>query len=117
MTTVAFGFLGLIDPVLNFNFTSVPQTGLNGRTVDVIAANMLGGSSGHNGMQVHRGQKDDYDRWGSYFGPTSQWSWDGLLPYFKKVPYDANPDRNAPAADDPQGVALPRSRSSSRCRQ
>jgi choline dehydrogenase-like flavoprotein len=36
-------------------------------------------------MQVHRGQKDDYDRWGSYFGQPSQWSWDGLLPYFKKV--------------------------------
>jgi len=42
--------------------------------VDVIVAKMLGGSSGHNGFQVHRGQKDDYDRWGFYFEPKSQWS-------------------------------------------
>lgn len=86
---MAFGFLGLIDPALNFNFTSVPQPGLNGRTVNVIVGKLLGGSSGHNGMQVHRGQKDDYDRWGSYFAGRPQWSWDGLLPYFKKVCYDA----------------------------
>lgn len=46
---------------------------------------MLGGSSGVNGMQVQRGQKEDYDRWGSYFSDNSEWSWDGLLPYFKKV--------------------------------
>ncbi|KAB5539476.1 GMC oxidoreductase-like protein [Coniochaeta sp. 2T2.1] len=85
VTTVAFGFLGLIDPTLNFNHSSVPQPGLNGRSVDVIVGKMLGGSSGHNGLQVHRGQKDDYDRWGSYFGKGSSWSWDGLLPYFKKA--------------------------------
>ncbi|KAH8889126.1 alcohol oxidase [Thozetella sp. PMI_491] len=85
VTTVAFGFLGLIDPALHFNFSSAPQSGLNGRTFDVIAATMLGGSSGHNGMQVHRGQKEDYDRWGSYFGPKPEWSWDRLLPYFKKA--------------------------------
>ncbi|KAK4163120.1 GMC oxidoreductase-like protein [Cladorrhinum sp. PSN259] len=85
VTTVSYGFLAFIDPTLNFNITSVPQTGLNGRTVDVVVGKMLGGSSGHNGLQVHRGQKDDYDRWGSYFGRRSQWSWDGLLPYFKKA--------------------------------
>jgi choline dehydrogenase-like flavoprotein len=83
---VAFGYLGLIDPSLSYNFPSVPQTNLNGRTVGVIAGMMLGGSSGVNGMQVHRGQREDYDRWGSYFGKKSEWSWDGLLPYFKKVP-------------------------------
>jgi choline dehydrogenase-like flavoprotein len=52
----------------------------------VIGGQMLGGSSGVNGMQVVRGQREDYDRWGSYFGKKSDWSWDGLLPYFKKVP-------------------------------
>jgi choline dehydrogenase-like flavoprotein len=46
---------------------------------------MLGGSSGVNGLQVHRGHKDDYNRWGGFFGEGSEWSWEGLLPYFKKA--------------------------------
>lgn len=82
---MAFGFLGLTDPTLSFNFTFVPQESLGCLTVDVVVGAMLGGSSDHNGMQTHRGQKDDYDRWGSYFGPRSHSSWDGLLPYFKKA--------------------------------
>ena len=75
----------MIDPTLTFNITSAPQPGLNNRTVAVIAGQILGGSSGVNGMQVVRGQKEDYNRWGSYFGGNSDWSWEGLLPYFKKA--------------------------------
>jgi choline dehydrogenase len=68
-----------------FSFASVPQVNLGNRTTNVIGGVMLGGSSGVNGFQVHRGQKEDYDGWGSRFGNSSGWSWDGLLPYFKKV--------------------------------
>jgi choline dehydrogenase len=82
---VSGGFLGLVDPTLSFRFPSVPQAGLNGRTIDVVGGVMLGGSSGVNGMQVHRGQKADYDRWADYFDRRSSWNWDSLLPYFKKV--------------------------------
>src|SRR5205085_1089586 len=86
VTTVGLGFLGLTDPALNFNFSSAPQTSLGGRSFPVLVGKMLGGSSGHNGMQVHRGQKEDYDRWSSYFGPkSSAWGWDDILPYFKKA--------------------------------
>lgn len=46
---------------------------------------MLGGSSGVNGFQAHRPQKEDIDAWGKYFGDDSEWNWDALLPYFKKV--------------------------------
>ncbi|KAK3984280.1 pyranose dehydrogenase [Cladorrhinum sp. PSN332] len=85
VTTVKQGFWGILDPENFFNFSSVPQTLLNGRTVAVIGGTMLGGSSGVNGFQVLRGQKEDYDRWGQYFGSRSDWSWNGLLPYFKKA--------------------------------
>ena len=85
MTTVSLGFWGLLDPSLTFNIPSVPQPNLNGRSIPVIVGKVLGGSSGVNGMQVLRGQKEDYNRWGSYFRKNSAWSWDGLLPYFKKV--------------------------------
>ncbi|KAH6612784.1 GMC oxidoreductase-like protein [Chaetomium sp. MPI-SDFR-AT-0129] len=85
VTLVAGGFWGLIDPTLTFNISSAPQEGLNNRRISVIGGILLGGSSGVNGMQVVRGQKEDYDRWGAYFGNKSDWSWDGLLPYFQKA--------------------------------
>ncbi|KAK4188931.1 pyranose dehydrogenase [Podospora australis] len=85
VTTVGMGFFGILDPENLYNITSLPQPNLNGRTIAVLAGNLLGGSSGVNGMQVVRGQKEDYDRWGEYFGKRSEWSWDGLLPYFKKA--------------------------------
>ncbi|KAK0616994.1 GMC oxidoreductase-like protein [Immersiella caudata] len=85
VTTVGMGFFGITDPTLFFNYSSAPQPGLNGRRIDVIAGQILGGSSGVNGFQVHRGQKEDYDRWASYFGRKTSWGWDDVLPYFKKA--------------------------------
>ena len=33
-----------------------------------------------------RGTTEDYDRWGQFFSnSSSEWSWNGLLPYFKKA--------------------------------
>lgn len=46
---------------------------------------MLGGSSGVNGFQAHRPQKEDINAWGRYFSQDSEWNWENLLPYFKKV--------------------------------
>ncbi|KAK7446786.1 glucose oxidase [Colletotrichum acutatum] len=85
VNTVTTGLLSWRNQSHTFNFSSVPQEGLNGRKINVIGGVMLGGSTGVNAMQVHRGQKEDYDRWGSYFRNDSEWSWDGLLPYFKKA--------------------------------
>ena len=85
MTTVSSGFWGLLDPTLTFAFDSTPQEALNNRTFIVRGGMILGGSSGVNGMQVVRGQREDYDRWGQYFGRNSGWSWNSLLPYFRKV--------------------------------
>ncbi|KAL2258001.1 hypothetical protein VTK26DRAFT_8850 [Humicola hyalothermophila] len=85
VTTVSGGSGGLRDPTLTFVINSVPQSNLNDRQIAVIGGQVLGGSSAVNGMQVLRGQKEDYDRWGQYFGKKSEWSWDGLLPYFRKA--------------------------------
>ncbi|KAJ0300862.1 hypothetical protein COL516b_008035 [Colletotrichum fioriniae] len=85
VNTVTTGLLSWRNQSHTFNFSSLPQEGLNGRKINVIGGVMLGGSTGVNAMQVHRGQKEDYDRWGSYFSNESEWSWDGLLPYFKKA--------------------------------
>jgi choline dehydrogenase-like flavoprotein len=69
-------------------FASTPQENLNGRTQNVILGNTVGGSSAVNAMITARGSAEDYNRWGQLFGKkdTYGWNWEGLLPYFKKVP-------------------------------
>ncbi|KAJ7176454.1 glucose dehydrogenase short protein [Mycena filopes] len=64
-------------------YTSIPQPGLNGRSVDVLRARMLGGCTSHNGMVYTRGSADDYNRFAEVTGDPG-WSWDRLLPYFFK---------------------------------
>ena len=51
----------------------------------MLAGNLVGGSSAVNAMMTIRGTKEDYDRWGQFFSNSSEWSWSGLLPYFKKA--------------------------------
>lgn len=87
VNTVSTGFASYRNTSHLFSFPSVPQEGLNGRTFSVMGGVMLGGSSGVNALQCQRGQKEDYDRWGDYFSKCSDWSWEGILPYFKKVKF------------------------------
>lgn len=44
---------------------------------------MLGGTSALNFLAWTRASSVEYDSWQS-FVPGSTWSWEGLLPYFKK---------------------------------
>lgn len=74
-----------------YNLTSVPQSGLNGRTQVVYGAAVVGGGSAINGMFLNRGAAREYDDWGR-LNNASSWSWNGLLPYFVKVSEDCNWD-------------------------
>lgn len=72
-----------------YNVTTVPQPGLNNRTRTVPAGCVVGGSSAVNGMIFDRGTAEDYDAWNLVAGEwreeyAEEWSWDNLLPYFKK---------------------------------
>lgn len=66
----------------NWRFDTVPQKGLNGRIGYQPRGRGLGGSSAINAMVYIRGNKWDYDNWGD-MGCTG-WSYDDVLPYFKK---------------------------------
>ncbi len=63
------------------NLTKATQSFAN-RSIALVQGKTLGGSSSINGMMYIRGQKEDYDGW-SAMG-CSGWSWDEVLPYFKK---------------------------------
>jgi len=67
----------------NWAFETVPQKGLNGRKGYQPRGKTLGGSSSINAMLYVRGNKWDYDHWASL--GNKGWSYDEVLPYFKKA--------------------------------
>ncbi|KAI0406925.1 hypothetical protein F4802DRAFT_81688 [Xylaria palmicola] len=69
---------------------SVPQEGLNNRSVDTICAKVVGGGSVVNAMVYLRGDKADYDDWGKLGNPG--WSWNSIFPYFLKGEKFTKPD-------------------------
>ncbi|KAJ6594851.1 pyranose dehydrogenase [Mycena capillaripes] len=72
------------DSIYSWNYTSTPQPGLNGRSLGYFRAHFLGGCSAHNGMVYSRGAADNFNRYAQLTGDEG-WSWDRLLPYFRKT--------------------------------
>ncbi|KAI1300919.1 hypothetical protein F5Y03DRAFT_221830 [Xylaria venustula] len=69
---------------------SLPEEGLDNRTVDTVCAKVVGGGSVVNAMVYLRGDKADYDDWGKLGNPG--WSWDSIFPYFLKGENFTAPD-------------------------
>ncbi len=83
----------------NWAFATVPQPGLNGRQGYQPRGKVLGGSSSINAMIYIRGHRSDYDHWAAQGNPG--WSYDELLPYFKRS------EHNERGADDFHGSGGP----------
>ena len=66
-----------------WGFSTEPQPGLNGRRGYQPRGKVLGGSSSLNAMIYTRGQREDYDHWAALGNPG--WSFDEVLPYFKRA--------------------------------
>jgi choline dehydrogenase len=80
---VPIGYFKTIgDPRYNWNFQTEPEPGLNGRHLGWPRGKGLGGSSAVNGLIYVRGQKEDFDAWGD---TASGWSYEDVLPYFKRA--------------------------------
>jgi choline dehydrogenase-like flavoprotein len=71
------------DPSVNWCFETEPDAGAAGRKVFWPRGKVLGGSSSINGMVYIRGQAEDFDHW-RQLGNTG-WSFDDVLPYFKRA--------------------------------
>ncbi|PBK65509.1 alcohol oxidase [Armillaria solidipes] len=69
--------------MLGWNFTTIPQPGLNNRNIDYYRGFGLGGCSAINVMTYTRGSSEDYDRYAKVSGDDG-WGWDGMQPYFRK---------------------------------
>jgi choline dehydrogenase len=80
---IPVGYLFCIDnPRTDWRHRTEPEPGLNGRSLIYPRGKVLGGCSSINGMIYMRGQRQDYDGWAAQ-GCTG-WSWEEVLPLFKR---------------------------------
>ncbi|HVA35591.1 MAG TPA: GMC family oxidoreductase, partial [Stellaceae bacterium] len=83
------------NPRTDWCFKTETEAGLNGRALNYPRGRVLGGCSSINGMIYMRGQARDYDGWRQL--GNAGWSWDDVLPYFKRS------EDNVLGADDFHG--------------
>ena len=83
MAKIPIGFAKMIgEGRHNWNYRSVPEPALGGRNILLPRGRLLGGCSSINGMVYIRGQREDYDGWAA--AGNSGWSYEELLPYFRR---------------------------------
>lgn len=70
------------DPRVNWFYKTEPGKDVGDRSFVMSRGKVLGGSSSINGMLYVRGQAADYDHWAQR--GCSGWSYDDVLPYFRK---------------------------------
>ncbi|WP_373502152.1 GMC family oxidoreductase [Aestuariivirga sp.] len=80
---IPIGYLYCIgNPRTDWMMNTASEPGLNGRSLVYPRGKVLGGCTSVNGMIYMRGQAADYDNWGQL--GNAGWSWDDVLPYFRK---------------------------------
>ena len=72
----------LYHPVVNWNYSAEGGEGSGGRRIHWPRGKTLGGSSSINGMLYVRGNPADFDGWAQM--GCRGWSFDDVLPYFRK---------------------------------
>ncbi|OLN86276.1 Versicolorin B synthase 2 [Colletotrichum chlorophyti] len=77
----------------DWNFTSVPQPGLNNRRINQARGKMLGGTSALNFMLMLYPSRGILDAWGAL--GNEGWNFDALAPYFRKFGTDHPPPQSA----------------------
>ncbi|HLF12556.1 MAG TPA: GMC family oxidoreductase N-terminal domain-containing protein [Gammaproteobacteria bacterium] len=80
---IPVGYLYTIgNPRTDWCYVTEPDPGLNGRSIGYARGKVLGGCSSINAMIYMRGQRSDYDYWAAQ--GLDGWSWDDVLPVFKR---------------------------------
>jgi choline dehydrogenase len=71
------------EKTVNWMYQTEPEPGLGGRQVFQPRGKVLGGSSSINGLLYVRGQPADFDHWRQL--GNAGWSFDDVLPYFRRA--------------------------------
>lgn len=91
------------SPDTNWFYMTEPDSTQNDRPIMWFSGRGLGGGSAINGMVYIRGTQLDYDQWAD-LGCTG-WSWNDVLPYFKKSEDFDGQDSDFHGKGGPLGVS------------
>lgn len=105
LSRVPISFSLFIDaPKVNWRYFSEPEEATHDRAIPIPRGRMLGGSSAINGLVYVRGQPLDYNTWAQL--GNRGWSYDDLLPVFRKMErYEGTPSELR-ATQGPLGVSV-----------
>jgi choline dehydrogenase len=101
------------NPAVTWQFGSGPEPHLDGRTIPWPRGRVLGGSSAINGLLYVRGQHQDFDVW-RQLGNVG-WSFEDVLPYFKRAEDQERGEDRYHGTGGPLGVADVRLRQNALC--
>jgi choline dehydrogenase len=76
-------YRNIYNPKVAWYFETEPEPEMHNRRIPWPRGKVLGGSSSINGLIYIRGQRQDFDLW-RQMGNTG-WSYDDVLPYFRKA--------------------------------
>jgi len=97
------GIARLDTPRFNWQYDTAPQAAMNGRRMYQPRGRTLGGSSSINAMVYMRGNATDYDRWRQL--GNAGWSYEDVLPFFKKAEHNERISDGFHGRDGPLNVA------------
>ena len=87
---------------LNWNYQTEPEPALNNRSLYWPRGRVLGGSSSINAMCFVRGHRSDYDDWAA--AGNQGWTWDEVLPYFRRSENQSRGESELHGVDGPLSV-------------
>jgi choline dehydrogenase-like flavoprotein len=99
------GFTKLSGPRVNWGYRTVPQKHLNNREMWYPQGKTLGGGSSINAMIYTRGHRNDYDAWAA--GGATGWSYEEVLPYFRKAESNSRFSNRYHGTEGPLAVSDP----------
>ena len=89
---------------------TVPQAHLGGRVHDIPQGHVLGGGSSVNAQVYMRGRPSDYDEWDALLHGSNDpvdWSWNAVLPHFRRMEGNNRLANDRHGADGPLLVSDP----------
>jgi pyridoxine 4-oxidase len=90
----------------DWRFRTTPQAGTAGRAHDWPRGRIIGGSSCLHAMAHVRGSREDFQAWSDATG-CARWSYEGLLPAFRRLESFSGGSSEHHGADGPLPVWLP----------
>ncbi len=99
------GFAKMTKGMGSWGWSTTPQTHMQGKVFNYTQAKVIGGGSAINAQIYTRGNPQDYDEWRQR--GCDGWSWDDVLPYFRKAEDNDTYDNAFHGQGGPLGVSKP----------